>query len=43
MFVQAAALISEFTSGKQLGDYQSNPMLPAAVERQFEIIRKALS
>ena len=37
---QAAARISEFTSGKRLEDYQSEAML--AVEWQFEIIGEAL-
>lgn len=40
---QAAARISEFTLGKRLEDYQSNAMLRAAVERQFEIIGEALA
>ena len=40
---QAAARILEFTSGRQLEDYQSNAMLRAAVERQFEIIGEALA
>ncbi len=40
---QAAARISEFTSGKQFEDYRGNPMLCAAVERQFEIIGEALA
>lgn len=39
---QAAARILEFTSGRQLEDYQSNAMLRAAVERQFEIVGEAL-
>jgi uncharacterized protein with HEPN domain len=39
---QAAARISEFTSGKRFEDYQSEAMLRAAVERQFEIIGEAL-
>src|SRR3954470_1142977 len=38
-----AALISEFTTRKQLEDCQNNSILRAAVERQFEIIGKALS
>lgn len=40
---QAAARISEFTLGKRFEDYQSTPMLRAAVERQFEIIGEALA
>lgn len=40
---QAAARVSEFTLGKRLEDYQSNAMLRAAVERQFEIIGEALA
>ena len=40
---QAAARVSEFTAGKQFEDYQSNSMMRAAVERQFEIIGEALA
>ena len=40
---QAASRIAEFTSGKRLEDYRSNPMLCSAVERQFEIIGEALA
>jgi uncharacterized protein with HEPN domain len=40
---QAAARVSEFIAGKQFDDYQSNAMLRAAVERQFEIIGEALA
>jgi uncharacterized protein with HEPN domain len=40
---QAAARVTEFTTGKQFEDYRSNSMLRAAVERQFEIIGEALS
>lgn len=39
---QAAERIVEFTAGKGFEDYRSNPMLRAAVERQFEIIGEAL-
>ena len=35
---QAAALLAQFTAGKQFADYDSDPMLRAAVEREFEII-----
>ena len=40
---QAAADINAFTSGKQLPDYQKDPMLRAAVERKFEVIGEALA
>ncbi|CAN5622815.1 DUF86 domain-containing protein [soil metagenome] len=40
---QAADLIGEFTAGKQFDDYERDPMMRAAVERQFEIIGEALS
>ena len=40
---QAAARIIEFTAGRRFEDYQSNAMLRAAVERQFEIIGEALA
>lgn len=39
---QAAARISEFTEGKRFEDYQTEAILRAAVERQFEIIGEAL-
>jgi hypothetical protein len=40
---RAAALIAEFTSGLSLEEYQRRPMVPAAVEREFEIIGEALT
>jgi uncharacterized protein with HEPN domain len=39
---QAAALLAQFTAGKQFADYDSDAMLRAAVEREFEIIGEAL-
>jgi uncharacterized protein with HEPN domain len=40
---RAAALIGEFTSGLSLEEYQSRPMVRAAVEREFEIVGEALA
>jgi uncharacterized protein with HEPN domain len=39
---QAAALLAQFTAGKQFADYDGDAMLRAAVEREFEIIGEAL-
>lgn len=39
----AADLVAEFTTGKQFEDYERDPMMRAAVERQFEIIGEALA
>jgi uncharacterized protein with HEPN domain len=40
---RAAIEIVNFTTGKQLSDYESDSMLRAAVERKFEVIGEALS
>ncbi len=40
---QAARLIREFTEGKTFTDYESNAMMRAAVEREFEIIGEAMT
>ncbi|MCI0452366.1 MAG: DUF86 domain-containing protein [Candidatus Latescibacteria bacterium] len=39
---QAAALLAEFTAGKEFADYARDAMLRAAVEREFEIMGEAL-
>ncbi len=40
--LHAAENLDEFVRGKSFGQYQAEPMLRAAVERQFEIIGEAL-
>lgn len=38
----AAGLMFEFSAAKSFEDYQADPMLRSAVERQFKIIGEAL-
>lgn len=40
---RAIELLQQFTSGKSFNDYQQDPMLRAAVEREFEIVGEALA
>ncbi len=39
----AIGLIQEFTDGTTFADYQSNTMMRAAIEREFEIIGEAMT
>ncbi len=40
---RAAVLLTEFTAGKTFANYAQDPMLRAAVEREFEVIGEALA
>lgn len=40
--LEACRLIERFTAGRTLDEYESDPMLSAAVERKFEIVGEAL-
>ena len=40
---RATALLREFTSNKTFADYERDAMLRAAVEREFEVIGKAMT
>ena len=41
--LQACELIADFTKDKSLEQFKDNALLRSAVERQFQIIREALS
>lgn len=40
---RAISLVQEFIDGRTFADYQSNAMLRAAVEREFEIVGEAMT
>lgn len=40
---RAARLVTEFVAGHTFDDYESNPLLRSAVERQFEVLGEALN
>ena len=40
--VNALELLDQFAKGKRFEDYERDPMLRAAVEREFEIVGEAL-
>jgi len=39
---QACELLTEFSRGKTLDDYQGDALLRSAIERQFEIVGSGL-
>ncbi len=40
---QAAALVTAFVADRNFADFEADPMLRSAVERQFEIMGEAMS
>lgn len=40
---RAAGLVADFVADRSWADYEADPMLRSAVERQFEIVGEALS